>query len=203
MSRMMIGLALGGLLLGAAFGALALRTGGPATEGQTETVSGKAMIGGPFSLVDQTGKIVTDKDFRGKDMLVFFGFTNCPDICPSGLQVMSAALEKLGTRADNVVPLFITLDPERDTPEKMAEYVKNFSPRLVGLTGSTSDIAAAAKAYRVFYQKVADEKDPTHYSVDHSAIFYLMGKDGSLLTPIPHTNDPDQLAAAIGKALDS
>lgn len=203
MSRMMIGLALGGLLLGAAFGALALRTGVPATEGQTETVSGKAMIGGPFSLVDQTGKTVTDKDFRGKDMLVFFGFTNCPDICPSGLQVMSAALEKLGTRADNIVPLFITLDPERDTPEKMAEYVKNFSPRLVGLTGSASDIAAAAKAYRVFYQKVADENDPTHYSVDHSAIFYLMGKDGSLLTPIPHTNDPDQLAAAIGKALDS
>lgn len=200
---MMIGLALGGLLLGAAFGALALRTGVPATEGQTETVSGKAMIGGPFSLVDQTGKTVTDKDFRGKDMLVFFGFTNCPDICPSGLQVMSAALEKLGTRADNIVPLFITLDPERDTPEKMAEYVKNFSPRLVGLTGSASDIAAAAKAYRVFYQKVADENDPTHYSVDHSAIFYLMGKDGSLLTPIPHTNDPDQLAAAIGKALDS
>lgn len=201
MSRAMIGLALGGLLAGAAFGTLALRTTSTTNDGHTAVVSGKALVGGPFSLIDQTGKRVTDQDFRGKDMLVFFGFTNCPDICPAGLQVMSAALEKLGKHADDIVPLFITLDPERDTPEKMAEYVKNFSPRLVGLTGSAGDIAAAAKAYRVFYQKVPDEKDPKNYSVDHSAIFYLMGKDGSLLAPIPHTNDPAQLAQSIDKAL--
>jgi protein SCO1/2 len=201
MSRSMIGLALGGLLVGAVFGALALRTTSPTGDSPTQVVSGKAMVGGPFSLIDQTGKHVTDQDFRGKDMLVFFGFTHCPDICPAGLQVMSAALEKLGKRADDVVPIFITLDPERDTQEKMAEYVKNFGPRLVGLTGSTSDIAATAKAYRVFYQKVLDEKDPTNYSLDHSAIFYLMGKDGSLLAPIPHTNDPAELAKSIDKAL--
>lgn len=201
MNRAMVGMALGGLLIGAAFGALALRTTGTQDDGHTVVVSGKALVGGPFSLVDQTGKRVTDQDFRGKEMLVFFGFTNCPDICPAGLQVMSAALEKLGKRADDIVPLFITLDPERDTPQKMAEYVKNFSPRLVGLTGSASDIAAAAKAYRVFYQKVPDEKNPNNYSVDHSAIFYLMGKDGSLLAPIPHTNDPAQLALAIDRAL--
>jgi protein SCO1/2 len=200
MSRTTMGLALAGLLTGAALGALALHTGGSLPAGQTET-TGRATVGGPFNLIDQTGKHVTDKDYRGKYMLVFFGYTNCPDICPAGLQVMSAALDKLRHRADDIVPIFITLDPGRDTPEKMASYVKSFHPRLVGLTGSDGEVAAAAKAYRVYYQKVADDKDPSQYSIDHSAIFYLMGKDGTLLTPIPHTNDVDQLALALDKAL--
>lgn len=200
MSRTMIGLAVVGLVIGAVFGTLALRTTRTPSEGQIQ-VSGKPLVGGPFSLIDQTGKHVTDKDFRGKYMLVFFGYTNCPDICPAGLQVMSATLQKLGHRGDDIVPLFITLDPERDTAEKLATYVKNFSPRLIGLTGSPSDIAATAKAYRVFYQKVPDESDPKNYSVDHSSIFYLMGKDGNLLAPIPHTNDVAQLTEAIDKAL--
>ena len=98
--------------------------------------SGKALIGGPFTLVDQTGKTVTDQDFRGRYMLVFFGFTHCPDICPAELQVMSAALDELGPKADEVVPVFITLDPERDTQAAMGAYVKNFGSRFVGLTGS-------------------------------------------------------------------
>jgi protein SCO1/2 len=134
-------------------------------------------------------------------MLVFFGYTNCPDVCPAGLQVMSAALDKLGHRADDIVPILITLDPAEDTPEKLATYIKSFHPRLLGLTGSESEIAATAKAYRVFYQKVPDDKDPSRYSIDHSAIFYLMGKDGTLITPIPHTTDVDQLALTIDKAL--
>jgi protein SCO1/2 len=134
-------------------------------------------------------------------MLVFFGYTNCPDICPAGLQVMSAALDKLGHRGDDIVPILVTLDPEQDTPQKLATYVKSFTPRLVGLTGSDNDIAATAKAYRVFYQKVPDDKDPSRYTIDHSAIFYLMGKDGTLLAPIPHTTDVAQLALAIDKAL--
>jgi protein SCO1/2 len=200
MNRTTIGLVFAGLLTGAALGALALRVPNAATEGQSQ-VTGKAMVGGPFSLVDQSGKRVSDKDFLGRYMLVFFGYTSCPDICPSGLQVMAAALEKLGHRADDVVPVFITLDPAQDTPEKLAPYVKSFTPRLVGLTGSDSDIAATAKAYRVFYQKVPDEQDSSRYSIDHSAIFYLMGKDGTLLTPIPHTTDVAQLALAIDKAL--
>lgn len=195
-----IGLVFAGLLTGAALGALALRTSQTLPEGEAQVV-GKPAIGGPFNLVDHTGKHVSDKDFRGRYLLVFFGYTNCPDICPAGLQVMSAALDRLGHRADDIVPLFITLDPSRDTPEKLAAYVSSFTPRIVGLTGSESDIASVAKAYRVFYQKVADDKDPTRYSIDHSAIFYLMGKDGSLLTPIGHTTDVDQLATAIGKAL--
>jgi protein SCO1/2 len=200
MNRMTIGLALAGLLTGAGLGMLALRAPSAIPEGQTQ-VTGKPSVGGPFSLVDQTGKRVTEKDFLGRYMLVFFGFTHCPDICPSGLQVMSAALDKLGARGNDIVPIFITLDPERDTPDKLASYVKSFSPRLVGLTGNDSEIAATAKAYRVFYQKVPDQQDPTQYSVDHSAIFYFMGKDGTLLAPIPHTTDVDQLALALDKAL--
>ena len=149
MNRTTIVLAVAGLIIGTALGTLALRSTGPTSEDRVQ-VTGKSLVGGPFSLVDQTGKRVTDKDYRGKYMLVFFGYTNCPDICPAGLQVMSAALEKLGHRGDDIVPLFITVDPERDTPQKLAAYVKNFSPRLIGLTGSPSDVAAAAKAYRVF-----------------------------------------------------
>lgn len=198
MSRTTLGLALAGVLIGAAVGILVLRA--PVeTPGVSET--GKALIGGPFSLVDQSGKRVSDKDFIGRYMLVFFGYTSCPDICPAGLQVMSAALDKLGLRGDEITPVFITLDPAQDTPAKLAAYLKSFHPRLVGLTGSDSDIAAVARAYRVFYQKVPDEKDPSRYSIDHSAIFYLMGKDGNLIAPIPHTTDVTQLSLAIDKAL--
>ncbi|WP_045837448.1 SCO family protein [Hyphomicrobium sp. 99] len=200
MNRTTIGMVFAGLLTGAALGFIALKVPTPAMNTETQ-VTGKPAVGGPFSLFDQTGKRVTDKDFLGRYMLVFFGYTNCPDICPAGLQVMSAALDKLGDRARDVVPVFITLDPKEDTPERLATYLKSFHPRLVGLTGSESDTAAAAKAYRVFYQKVPDDKDPSHYSIDHSAIFYLMGKDGTLVAPIPHTNDVDQLALAIEKAI--
>lgn len=200
MNRTTIALAFAGLLTGAALGFIALRATGPSIDGQS-TVSGKPLVGGPFSLVDQTGKRVTDQNYRGRYMLVFFGYTNCPDVCPAGLQVMSAALDKLGKRADDIVPVFITLDPAQDTPERIATYVKAFSPRLVGLTGSESEIAATAKAYRVYFQKVPDDKDPSRYTIDHSAIFYLMGKDGSLVAPIAHTNDVDQLAGALSRAL--
>jgi len=200
MNRTTIGLALAGVLTGAGLGVLALRAPDSINLPQAQ-VTGKATVGGPFTLVDQTGKQVTNKDYLGRYMLVFFGYTNCPDICPSGLQVMSAALDKLGPRGNDIVPIFITLAPEQDTPQKLATYVKSFSPRLIGLTGTDSEVAAAAKAYRVFYQKVPDEQDPSHYSIDHSAIFYFMGKDGTMLAPIPHTTDVDQLALALDKAL--
>jgi protein SCO1 len=195
-----IALALAGVLAGAGLGMLALRAPSSITETETR-VTGKAAVGGPFSLVDQTGKRVTDKDFRGRYMLVFFGYTNCPDICPSGLQVMSAALDKLGPRGAEIVPILITLDPQHDTPQKLASYIKSFSPRLIALTGTDGDIAATAKAYRVFFQKVPDEQDPSHYSIDHSGLFYLMGKDGALLAPIPHTTDVDQFVQGIDRAL--
>jgi protein SCO1 len=192
----LLGLALGGWLAHFA------RTGIDITPSVPQTqISGKAQVGGPFTLTDQTGKRVTEKDFLGRHMLVFFGFTSCPDICPSGLQVMTAALNKLGAKADAITPVFITIDSARDTPEKLKGYLKSFHPRLVGLTGSEADIAAAIKTYRVYVQKVADEKTPSNYTFDHAALFYLMGKDGAFVAPIPHTNDVDELARALSAAL--
>ena len=161
--------------------------------------SGKALIGGPFTLTDQTGKKVTDKDFRGRYMLVFFGFTACPDICPAGLQLISAALGKIGAKADSVTPIFISVDPARDTPEKIAAYVKNFNDRLVGLTGTPEEIAAVAKAYRVFYQKTPNEAAPADYGMNHTSIIYLMGPDGEYVTHFNPTTDVDAIAAKLNK----
>jgi protein SCO1/2 len=172
---------LAGFLIGAlvGVGALLLTRGvsGPSVE-----TSGKALIGGPFTLTDQTGKTVTDQDFRGRYVLVFFGFTHCPDICPAELQVMSATLDDLGPKAAQVVPVFITLDPERDTQAVVGEYVKNFAPGFVGLTGSPEAIAEAAKAYRVAYSKFQEDKTTGDYSIDHSTLVYFMGLDGNYIT---------------------
>lgn len=194
-------LVLAGLAAGAlaAFAMLSGLKGPPAA--QTAIQTGKALIGGPFTLTDQDGKRVTEKDFLGKYMLVFFGFTHCPDICPSGLQVMAAALDQLGDKAKDVVPVFITLDPERDTPEKIGEYVKSFHSRFVGLTGSKDEVAAAAKAYRVYYQIVPDEKNQNEYTIDHAAIIYLMGKDGTFMTHVPHATNTEAIVTALSKAL--
>jgi protein SCO1 len=167
-------------LIGAIAGAAALIQ----TQGSNPPVStsGTALIGGPFTLVDQTGKSVSDQDFRGRYMLVFFGFTHCPDICPAELQVMAAALDELGPKADQIVPIFITLDPERDSPSVMGDYIKNFSPGFIGLTGSPEAIAQAAKAYRVAFSKFQEGKSKNDYSIDHFALVYLMGKSGEYLT---------------------
>ncbi len=192
LTAILLGLAAG------AIGALFLLAVPPGNAPQT---TGTALIGGPFSLVDQTGKRVTEKDFAGHPMLVYFGFTNCPDVCPSGLQVISAALDKLGPKAAGITPLFITLDPERDTVEVMRDYVKSFHPRLVGLTGSPEEIAAVAKAYRVYYKKAADEGAPGNYSVDHSTFMYLMDGEGRFVSHFPHTVAVDALATALEKAL--
>jgi protein SCO1 len=173
---------LAGLLVGALGGASALILTRGAQGPQVET-TGKALIGGPFTLVDQTGKTVTDRNFRGRYMLIFFGFTHCPDICPAELQVMSAALDALGPKADEVVPIFVTLDPERDTPEAVGAYVKNFGKNFIGLSGSQAAIADAAKAYRVTFSKFEykDKDGNNDYSIDHSALVYLMGKDGEYI----------------------
>ena len=142
---------------------------------------GRALVGGPFTLTDHTGKRISDTEFRGKFLLVVFGFTFCPDVCPSELQLISAALEALGPRAERIVPLFVTIDPERDTPEQLATYVKSFHPRLIGLTGTPSEIEAVAKEYRVYVRKAPDPKSTAGYSMDHSALIYLMGPDGAYL----------------------
>ena len=162
---------------------------------------GHALVGGPFSLTDQTGNRVTDKDFRGRYLLVFFGFTNCPDVCPSALQVMAAALDKLGPKGQKITPLFISVDPERDTPAQLATYVKSFHPRLVGLSGTPAEIEAVTKAYRVYVKKVPDPKSSAGYTFDHSAIIYLMGPDGAYLAHFTHASNADTMAERLAKLL--
>jgi protein SCO1/2 len=186
-------------LLGALLGAYALLlNSGPGDRVET---SGKALVGGPFTLVDASGKTVTDQNFRGRYMLIFFGFTHCPDICPAELQVMAAALDQLGDKAKKVVPIFITLDPERDTPEAVGAYVKNFSPNIVGLTGSMDAISAAAKAYRVSFSKFQDPTGGENYTIDHSALAYLMGTDGEYITHIPYGTSVAQMVDILNRYL--
>jgi cytochrome oxidase Cu insertion factor (SCO1/SenC/PrrC family) len=164
------------------------------------TTVGTAEIGGPFELVDQTGKTRRDTDFRGRYMLVYFGYTYCPDICPTTLLIMSRALTLLGETApdaaEQVAPLFITVDPERDTVEAMEAYAPNFHPDLVALTGTPDQVAAAAKAYRVYYAKVEDKSSGT-YLMDHSSFIYLMGPDGAYLTHFDHLAQPEQIADSL------
>ena len=162
---------------------------------------GQAQVGGPFSLTDHTGKRVTDQDFRGRFMMVLFGFTFCPDVCPTALQVMAAALDKIGSKAEQITPVLITVDPERDTPEQMAMYVKSFHPRLVGLTGTPAEIEAVAKAYRVYYKRVADAKSTAGYTMDHSAIIYVMGPDGAFRTHFTYAVSVDAMAERLAKLL--
>ncbi|WP_341894972.1 SCO family protein [Ferrovibrio terrae] len=159
--------------------------------------SGVVSIGGPFSLTDQDGRTVSDKDFAGKLMLVYFGFTNCPDICPTGLQTIALAMDELGAAGATVQPILITVDPERDTPPVLKEYVQAFHERLIGLTGTPEQIAAVAKAYRVYYQKVVLKDSSLGYSVDHSGFIYLMDGKGQYLTHFRHDATPDQMAQRI------
>jgi protein SCO1/2 len=190
-----------GFLIGALAGAAALIVTRAPTGPEVAT-TGTALIGGPFTLVGRDGKPVTDRAFRGKYMLVFFGFTHCPDICPAELQVMAAALDELGPKANDIIPIFITLDPERDTPPVVTGYVMNFSPRFVGLTGSPEQIAEAAKAYRVTYSKFQEEgAKPDDYTIDHSALVFLMGKDGEYLTHFAYGTPAAKMAETLRRYL--
>ncbi len=169
-------------------------------EQPTVRSSGTALVGGPFKLTGHKGAEVTDQQFRGKYQLVFFGYTYCPDVCPAGLQVMTSALEKLGSAADNIQPLFITIDPERDTVPVLAAYMEHFHPRLIGLTGSPGDIAKVAKAYRVYYAK-AGEAASEDYLMDHSSILYLMGPKGEFVKHFAYGTDVDALSEGIRAAI--
>lgn len=159
-------------------------------------------LGGPFSLVDHQGRKRTDKDFRGRFLLVYFGYTNCPNICLSGLQAISEALELLGTEADRVQPLFLTVDPARDKPKNMKRFIKQFHPRLIGLTGSESQIRDVARAYRVYRAKVVLPDAPKEdYLVTHTPNTYLMGPDGTFVTLFPHDTEPEVMARALRRTL--
>jgi cytochrome oxidase Cu insertion factor (SCO1/SenC/PrrC family) len=162
--------------------------------------SGTALIGGPFALTNQDGRQVTEKDFLGRYMLVFFGYTYCPDICPTELQVMTAAIDMMGEDGKAIAPVFVTVDPQRDTPEVIKAYVENFGPDLVGLTGAPEDIASVTKAYRVYYAKAGDTASD-EYLMDHSSIIYLMGRDGRFVKHFSYTADAPGLAKALKEAI--
>ena len=156
------------------------------------SVSAGVTVGGPFTLTDTAGHTVTDADYRGRWMLVYFGYTFCPDVCPTELQTVAGALDALGPEAAKLAPIFITIDPARDTPAKVGEFAAAFSPRLLGLTGTPAQVDQAAKAFAVYY---ARGKETTGgYLMDHSRIAYLMGPDGQPIDMLPLDKGPQATA---------
>jgi protein SCO1/2 len=160
-----------------------------------------SLVGGAFTLEDGTGKQVTDRDFRGKYMLVYFGYTFCPDVCPTTLNEVADALDHLGSKADQLQPIFITVDPKRDTPDVIRQYVTAFTPRLIGLTGSDEQIAKVAQEYRVYYAEHRNGPGPNDYTMDHSSVLYLMGPDGRFIAPIRADEDGSQMAADLNRLM--
>lgn len=178
----------------------------PGRQGLEETParhSGIAAVGGPFKLVSHDGKTVTDQDFAGRFMLIYFGYTWCPDVCPLALQLMDDALTRLGPDAAAIQPIFITIDPERDTADVLKSYIASFNPGFIGLTGTPEDIAAVAEAYKMYYRKTEplDGADSLGYGVDHMNIFYLMGPDGAYVAHFMSPTSPKDVAAEIATHL--
>ncbi len=166
--------------------------------GRTIT-SGRIAVGGPYALTDQDGQPRTSTDFRGKYQMVYFGYTFCPDVCPTTLAVMSAALDKMGIDQNRIVPVFITIDPDRDTPAVLKKYMAAFGPRFVGLTGKPDEIADVEKEFRVYARKqpLAGGK----YGMDHSSVIYLMGPDGKLVGFYDDPISPEDLAKDLKKKI--
>lgn len=161
---------------------------------------GRGPIGGPFALTDQTGKLRTDAEFRGKLMLIYFGYTYCPDVCPTDLLAISQAVDLLGAKGENVQPIFVSVDPERDTVAHLAEYVTSFHRRLIALTGSPSDIHKLALAYKAYYAKVEGPRGED-YAIDHSSFIYLVGGDGKYLGFFPPGTTPERMVEIIRQHL--
>ena len=177
------------IVLGGAWLMVVLRTR-PAPERVSSLVT---QIGGPFTLIDTSGKTVTDQTYRGKWMLIFFGYTACPDACPTALNNMSVALAKLGPKAANLQPLFITVDPKRDTPRVLADYLRSFDPRITGLSGSPAQIDEVTKIYRV-YAAPREGGGSKYYLVDHSAYLYVMDPRGKFVKVIGGGESGDRMA---------
>jgi protein SCO1/2 len=187
-----LGVFLGGLLL---FAGITFFVGG----GGVITQVTSSAIGGPFKLVDQDGKPVTEQVLKGRPTLIFFGFTHCPDVCPTALFEMSEILGKLGPDAGRVGIYFVSVDPERDTPAVLKDYLSSFDPHLHGLTGTPEAIAAIMKAYRVYAKKVPLEGGD--YTMDHSALVYLMDKEGRFVAPFNMKRPPEEAAADLRRYL--
>ena len=162
-------------------------------------------LGGPFTLVNSAGETVTQADFAGRHMLIYFGYTYCPDICPTSLQTVALALNSLpDSQQDKIVPLFITVDPRRDTPELVGDYAGFFHPRIIGLSGSQEQIDAVVRAYRVYANRVDEAgrpapEDSLEYLVDHSSVLYLMGPDGTFIRHFSHGISPQDLAEGLAQ----
>jgi protein SCO1/2 len=188
----MLGAFVAGLVL---FGAVVFIVTGrsPAPVALTSTV------GGPFSLTDQNAKPITDQDLKGHPFLVYFGFTHCPDVCPTTLFEVSEVLRALGPRAKDVRALFVTVDPERDTPAVLKDYLSSFDPRVIGVTGDAEAVAAIEKSYRVYAKKVPLEGG--NYTMDHTALVYLMDKNGRFVAPFKMKRRPEEAAAEIERYL--
>jgi protein SCO1/2 len=165
-------------------------------------VAGTALssaIGGPFRLMDQNGKPVTDADLKGKWSLIYFGYTHCPDACPTALNDIAIALDQLGPKRDAVRPVFITVDPERDTPAALKDYVTAFDAPILALTGTPEEVAQAARAYRVYYAKHPEAGGD--YSMDHSSVIYVMDPQGRFTASFTHESTPEQISDRLKKLL--
>ena len=184
------------LLIGGGFLAVALGIGWVQTQrsAQTAADTSPVPIGGPFTLMDENGQAVTDQTYRGKWLLVFFGFTHCPDVCPTALNDIALTLDQLGPLAASVQPLFVTVDPERDTPEIVKDYTDALHPSIVGLTGTPEQIADTAKTYRVYFKKVPQGDT---YTMDHSGITYVMAPDGKFAAHFSPRTPIDTMAAKL------
>lgn len=165
--------------------------------GGVSKVAQPAAIGGPFQLTDQNGKAVTDKSLKGKPTLIFFGYTHCPDVCPTSLFEISEVLRAMGKDADKVNAVFISVDPERDTPATMKEYLSSFDPHLEGLSGDPAETAKVITSYRVYAKKVPTKDGD--YTMDHTALIYLMDRDGRFVSPFNLKRTPEEAAADLKK----
>ena len=170
-----------------------------ATEMMEDLMYGRGSVGGPFTLTDQNGQKRSDSEFRGKLMIVYFGYTFCPDVCPADLMAITQALDALGAAAEGIQPVFITVDPERDTT-LLKDYVAAFHPSLIGLTGSAEEIRKVANSYKAYYRQVPGERKG-EYSIDHAGILYLMGRNGKYLGFLPPQTAPEKLTEVLRKYL--
>ncbi len=175
----------------------------PVSVATAATVTHAPRVGGPFSLVNSEGKPVTDRDFRGRFMLIYFGYTKCPNHCSTMLMMTAATLEALGPEGGQLQPIFITVDPQHDTPEIVGRYTRNFSPRILGLTGSPAQVEAAERAYgvEILFRRTGPRADD--YVIDHTSVLYLVGPDGRFIAELDSEGNPDVLAPLIRQLLRS
>ncbi|MEO1200676.1 MAG: SCO family protein [Pseudomonadota bacterium] len=168
--------------------------------GLVRTIATEFEIGGPFELTDHQGQTVTEADFAGKPSLVFFGFTHCPDICPTTLYDITLVLQELGDDADRLNVLFVSVDPERDTPDFLGTYLSSFHPGITGLTGTAEQVAEVARSYRAYYRRVP--LDNGDYTMDHSAVVYMLDAEGTFISPFVHDRAPEESAAILRQVIE-